>query len=70
MKNIICETNLKMKKKKKNKSWVLEVQEDEQGEKLIELPEDLLAEAGWKEGDVLVWSDNKDGSWSLNKKGK
>lgn len=57
-------------KKKKNKSWVLEVQEDEQGEKLIELPEDLLAETGWKEGDVLVWSDNKDGSWSLNKKGK
>jgi hypothetical protein len=57
-------------KKKKNKSWVLEVQEDEQGEKLIELPEDLFAEAGWKEGDVLVWSDNKDGSWSLNKKGK
>jgi hypothetical protein len=57
-------------KKKKNKSWVLEVQEDEQGEKLIELPEDLLTEAGWKEGDVLVWSDNKDGSWSLNKKGK
>ena len=56
--------------KKKNKSWVLEVQEDEQGEKLIELPEDLLAEAGWKEGDVLVWSDNKDGRWSLNKKGK
>ncbi len=57
-------------KKKKNKSWVLEVQEDEQGEKLIELPEDLLTEAGWKEGDVLIWSDNKDGSWSLNKKGK
>ena len=68
MKNIICETNLKMKKMK-NKSWVLEVQEDEQGEKLIELPEDLLAEAGWKEGDVLVWSDNKNGSWSLKKKG-
>lgn len=57
-------------KKKKNKSWVLDVKEDEQGEKLIELPEDLLTEAGWKEGDVLVWSDNKDGSWSLNKKGK
>jgi hypothetical protein len=56
-------------KKKKNKSWVLEVQEDEQGEKLIELPEDLLAEADWKEGDVLVWSDNKNGSWSLKKKG-
>ena len=59
-----------MKMKKKNKSWVLDVKEDKQGEKLIELPEDLLAEAGWKEGDELVWSDNKDGSWSLNKKGK
>ena len=55
---------------KLNNRWVLNVKEDEQGEKLIELPEDLLAEAGWKEGDELIWSDNKDGSWSLNKKGK
>ena len=59
-----------MKMKKKNKSWVLDVKEDKQGEKLIELPEDLLTAAGWKEGDELVWSDNKDGSWSLNKKGE
>ena len=49
---------------------MLDVKEDKQGEKLIELPEDLLAAAGWKEGDELVWSDNKDGSWSLNKKGE
>ena len=55
---------------KLNNRWVLNVIEDEQGEKLIELPEDLLAEAGWKEGDELIWSDNNDGSWSLNKKGE
>ena len=30
-------------------------------------PEDFLQEVGWKEGDVLEWIDNKDGSFSLVK---
>ena len=29
--------------------------------------EDFLEEVGWKEGDVLEWIDNKDGSFSLVK---
>tara|TARA_Y100000004_G_C8871646_1_gene393565 strand:- start:553 stop:780 length:228 start_codon:yes stop_codon:yes gene_type:complete len=29
---------------------------------------ELLEETGWKEGDVLEWIDNKDGSFSLVKK--
>jgi len=28
---------------------------------------ELLEETGWKEGDVLKWIDNKDGSFSLIK---
>ena len=32
------------------------------------LPPDLLESAGWKEGDVLDWNDNKNGTWSLTKK--
>ena len=28
---------------------------------------ELLEETGWKEGDVLEWVDNKDGSFSLVK---
>ena len=28
---------------------------------------ELLEETGWKEGDVLKWIDNKDGSFSLVK---
>ena len=34
---------------------------------ILEFPDDVLEELGWKEGDVLVWIDNKDGSHSLVK---
>ena len=27
----------------------------------------LLEEAGWNEGDILDWSDNGNGSWTLKK---
>jgi len=50
-------------------SWTIEVQEDpETGDAILEFPPDLLANAGWKEGDTLEWNDNGDGSWSLTKK--
>jgi bifunctional DNA-binding transcriptional regulator/antitoxin component of YhaV-PrlF toxin-antitoxin module len=49
-------------------SWTLTVDEDPDTEEgILILPEDLLKEAGWKEGDNLLWIDNKDGSWSLVK---
>jgi len=34
---------------------------------VIVLPNDLLKEADWKEGDNILWIDNKDGTWSLVK---
>ena len=34
---------------------------------ILNLPDDLLEEMGWKEGDVLLWEDNNDGSFSLRK---
>ena len=52
-----------------NKSWTLEVKEDpENGDAILEFPDDLMQEAGWKEGDTLEWIDNKDGSWTMKKK--
>lgn len=45
------------------KSWTLSVKEDG----ILELPQDFLDEAGWKEGDCLQWIDNYDGSWTLVK---
>lgn len=51
------------------KTWTLEVKEDpENGDCILEFPEDLMEEAGWKEGDELDWIDNKNGSYTLKKK--
>lgn len=50
-------------------NWTIEVQEDpETGDKILEFPDDLMSSAGWKEGDVLEWIDNGNGSWLLRKK--
>ena len=45
------------------KSWTLTINDDG----ILPLPQDLLDEAGWQEGDNLIWIDNNDGSWSLVK---
>lgn len=53
------------------KRWILDVKEDpETGDAILEFPPDLLEETGWKEGDDLIWTDNKDGSFTLTKKEK
>jgi hypothetical protein len=52
-----------------NKQWILTPEEDPvTGELIISFPEDFLAETGWKEGDIINWQDNKDGSFTLSKK--
>lgn len=40
----------------------------EDGDDLIlPLPERLLEETGWNDGDILDWSDNGNGSWTIKK---
>ena len=34
---------------------------------VLTFPDELIEKLGWKEGDVLKWIDNKDGSFSLVK---
>jgi bifunctional DNA-binding transcriptional regulator/antitoxin component of YhaV-PrlF toxin-antitoxin module len=36
-------------------SYILEVEEDENGEPFITLPEEVLEDLGWEPGDVLNW---------------
>ena len=36
-------------------SYILEVQEDENGDQYIVLPNEVTEELGWEEGDVLNW---------------
>jgi len=53
----------------KSKSWTVTLEEDsETGDLLLPFTQEILDELKWKEGDVLNWVDNKDGSWSLVKK--
>ena len=42
-------------------SYVLEVQEDENGDCFITLPEEVIDELGWKEDDVLSWDVRSNG---------
>ena len=51
-----------------NKTWTLDVEENEDGEQYITLPQEIIEQLQLKEGDVMKWIDNKDGSWTLVKK--
>ena len=46
--------------------WTLEVKKGED-DYVVELPDDLIKETGWKIGDTLKWIDNQGGSWTLTK---
>jgi bifunctional DNA-binding transcriptional regulator/antitoxin component of YhaV-PrlF toxin-antitoxin module len=51
-------------KKDKVNKWIIPVDDDYN----ITFPEDLLEQTGWKEGDVLEWIDQGDGSFKMVKK--
>jgi bifunctional DNA-binding transcriptional regulator/antitoxin component of YhaV-PrlF toxin-antitoxin module len=36
-------------------SYILEVEEDEQGDLFLTFPDELMDEMNWKEGDILNW---------------
>lgn len=50
------------------KSWILEVEQNEDGEYYIQLTDEILADSGFKIGDNFDWKDNGDGSFTLTKK--
>jgi bifunctional DNA-binding transcriptional regulator/antitoxin component of YhaV-PrlF toxin-antitoxin module len=42
-------------------SYILEVEEDENGEPFITLPDEVLEDLGWEEGDLLNWDVKANG---------
>ena len=40
---------------------------EECGDVILPFPPELLEIVGWKEGDILKWIDNQDGSWTIKK---
>lgn len=59
-----------MSKTKIKFNWtiILEEADDGSGDLIMPFPDDLLTQAGWKEGDTLEWIDNENGSYTLRKK--
>jgi hypothetical protein len=59
---------LEMKKEDKVVKWQLPVQVDGlTGECYVNFPDDLLEAANLKEGDMVEWVDNKNGTFTLRK---
>ena len=51
-----------------NKIWTINLEEDpETGDLILPLNDDILEQTGWKTGDAIDWTDNKDGSWTMKK---
>jgi len=42
-------------------SYILEVQEDENGDQFIVLPEEVIEDLAWQEGDILNWDVRGEG---------
>jgi len=42
-------------------SYILEVQEDENGDQYIVLPDEVIEDLCWQEGDVLNWDVRGEG---------
>ena len=47
---------------------IITLVDDEEGNLILPLSDDILKEVGWDVGDVIEWIDNKDGSWTMKKK--
>ncbi len=47
---------------------VVLTEDEETGDAILPLPEELLSQMGWNEGTTLEWLDNGNGSFSLKKK--
>ena len=42
-------------------SYILEVQEDENGDQYITFHDEVIEELGWQEGDILNWDVRSEG---------
>lgn len=46
---------------------IVELEEDESGNLILPLGDELCSELGWNIGDTIEWIDNGDGSWTMKK---
>jgi len=47
---------------------IVTLEQDENGDLILPLGDELCKEVGWEVGDTISWADNGDGSWTMTKK--
>ena len=47
--------------------YIVTTQKLDDGSTYIELPDEVLEEMVWQEGDIIEWTEDDDGSYSLKK---
>jgi hypothetical protein len=47
---------------------IVTLEQDENGDLILPLGEELCKEVGWEVGDTISWIDNGNGSWTMIKK--
>jgi hypothetical protein len=48
--------------------WTVTLEEDDNGDLILPLNQDILNQMGWDIGDDLIWEELPSGSWSIKKK--
>ena len=48
--------------------WTITVEQDEYGNFVLPFNQEILDLTKWKEGDIIEWVDNHDGSWTMKLK--
>ena len=52
-----------------NNRWIVTIEEDPDTKELvIPFSPAMLAQVGWDFGDIILWKDNQNGSFTLTKK--
>lgn len=47
--------------------YTVSVEHDSNGDMILPFPDEMIDELNWEVGDILVWSQNDDGSVSITK---
>lgn len=51
-----------------SKKVTIPVKTLDNGDQFIEIPERMIKQLNWKEGDEILWTSNSDGTFNLTKK--
>lgn len=46
---------------------IVTLEEDDNGDLVLPLSEEILEQVGWQIGDTIQWIDNNDGTWTMKK---